>query len=129
MTATQAPPPPAAATLDPAGTAVHILTPMLGVIRGTVEMVPATAQVAFFAFFWIEPDGSLGYEHSGGSEVFWDGMTTKLREHPATGRPGIIFDDRSGSEFHADDLLRCLPNARIAGCPHCAALAPPEAVP
>ncbi len=120
MTAIQAPPVQEAATLDPAGTAIHVLTPMLGMIRGTVEVVPAAAHVAFF---WIEPDGSLGYEHSGGSDVFWDGMTTAVREHPATGRPGTIFDDCSGSEFHEDDLLRCLPGARIAGCPHCAALA------
>ena len=113
-----------AVAADPAGTAVHILTPTLSTIRGTLETVPAVAGVAAFA---VEPDGSLSCEHSGETDIFWDGMATEVREHPDTGRPGAIFLDHSGNEFHEDDLLRCLPEARVTGCPSCADAAQPEA--
>ncbi len=101
---------------DPAGDELHVLTPERKAIRGTVEVVPAVAYVGSFS---VAADGSLEYEHSGGSEPFWDGMTTQTGRHADTDRVGVIFDDWSGTEFHEDDLLRCLPGARIEGCPHC----------
>ena len=100
---------------DLAGDELHVLTPQRRKIRGTVEMVPA---VAFVGSFSLAADGSLAYEHSGGSEMFWDGMTTQTGRHADTDRVGVVFDDWSGTEFHEDDLLRCLPGARIEGCPH-----------
>lgn len=66
-------------------------------ILGTYEMCPARSEIAFFQ----KPDEKTGceYEHEGGSEMFWDGMTTQERDGKT------VFLCAAGEEWTVDQLV------------------------
>ncbi len=105
---------------DPAGTDMHILTPDKAAVRGTLEIIPACSQ---FENLHIEAGGSIGFDFASWAEQWFEDARPVEREHPDTQRRGFIFVDFHGVEHHEDDLLRCLPGARVAGCPNCKAAA------
>lgn len=65
-------------------------------ILGTYEMCPARSEIAYF-----QKPGATGceYEHAGGSEMFWDGMTTQERDGET------LFLCAAGSEWTVDQLV------------------------
>lgn len=67
-------------------------------IRGTAEVIEATAETETNGFH-IREDGTLGYEHYGDTDVWWDSSTTKVER----GLP--VFIDEAGDEWPADQLI------------------------
>ncbi len=115
---------PLTSAADPAGTDMHILTPGKAAIRGTLETIAACGRVENLH---VEADGSLGFDFDCWAEQWFEDARPVERPHPDTQRRGFVFVDFSGSEHHEDDLLRCLPGARIIDCPYCQAAARPLA--
>ena len=107
-------------TTDLAGTAMHILTPDKAAIRGTLEIIPACSQLRNLH---VDADGCIGFDFESWAEQWFEDARPVERPHPGTQRRGFIFVDFHGGEHHEDDLLRCLPEARITGCPNCRAAA------
>ena len=68
-------------------------------ILGTYETVTARAEIAYFMAAEGFDGSGVGYEHAGGSEVFWDGMETVTRPN---GR--IVYLCENGDEWTADQL-------------------------
>ncbi|NPD70285.1 hypothetical protein HN018_24200 (plasmid) [Lichenicola cladoniae] len=108
---------------DPAGTDMHILTPDKTALRGTLEIIPACAQLGNLH---VDADGSIGFDFVSWAEQWFEDARPVEQPHPRTGRSGFVFVDSHGGEHHEDDLLRCLPGGRVAGCPHCQAVAQPS---
>lgn len=72
-------------------------------IAGTFECVSAAAAVSWFYTDPTRPEGFDGtgvcYEHAGGSEVFWDSITT---QKDPSGQ--VLFLTRDGREWTAADV-------------------------
>ena len=103
-------------TADPAGLNLHILAPDKTAIRGTLDIIPACGQVTNLH---VEADGTIGFDFSGWAEQWFEDARPVEKPHSVTGHVGFVFVDFHGAEYHEDDLLRCLPAARISDCPHC----------
>lgn len=97
--------------------AMHLLTPDGKPIRGTLETISACGAIKGLH---LEADGSIGFDFDGWVEQWIEDARPVQQPHPDTGRLGFILVDFAGTEYHENDLLRCLPGARIAGCPYCA---------
>ena len=109
---------------DPAGADMHILTPDKAAIRGTLENIPACGRLGNLH---VEADGGIGFDFVSWAEQWFEDARPVEQPHPDTGHRGFVFVDFQGGEHHENDLLRCLPDARIAGCPHCKTAAQPAA--
>lgn len=107
-------------TANPADLALHILAPDKTAIRGTLDIIPACGQVTNLH---VEADGTIGFDFGGWAEQWFEDARPVERSHSVTGHVGFVFVDFHGAEYHEDDLLRCLPAARIPDCPHCRAAA------
>lgn len=71
---------------------MYAISPVGTRIVGTAETVSATAELVKDSFHRND-DGSIWYDHSGDSEVFWDSMTTNMEEGQ------IVFVDENGDEW------------------------------
>ena len=111
---------PLTSTADPAGLSMHILTPDKAAIRGTLDIISACGQIGNLH---VDADGTIGFDFDCWAEQWFEDARPVERPHPATQRGGFIFVDFNGGEHHEDDLLRCLPAARVPDCPHCRAAA------
>jgi len=65
-------------------------------ILGTLEAVTARSEIAHF-----QKPGDVGceYEYAGGSEIFWDGMETQMRDGKT------LFLCAAGEEWTVDQLV------------------------
>lgn len=106
------------------GIAIHLLTPDGQPIRGALEPIPACSEIGNLH---VEEDNSLGFEFLAWQEHWLEDAHPVLRRHPDTQWEGFILVDFEGNEHHEDDLLRCVPGARITGCAHCQVAAPAPA--
>jgi hypothetical protein len=78
------------------------ISPTGAAILGTYEMCPARAEIACF---YRNEDGSIGYDHEGGSEMFWDAMETVTRDGKT------VFLDENGDEWTEDQITLVDPDA------------------
>ena len=67
-------------------------------IIGTSDTIPATATIRHDSFI-KRPDGSIDFDYSGETDVFWDGQETSTRDGK------ILFEDEVGAIWTEDQIV------------------------
>ena len=66
-------------------------------ITGTLEQIEGTCRTVEDSFKRL-PNGRLGYDHQGGTDIYWDTVTTTSNVH------GTRFVDRAGDAVNESDI-------------------------
>ena len=77
---------------------MHAYAPTGARILGTLERLTARAEIAEDSFARL-PNGKIYFEHEGGTELFYDDMTTETRDGE------MVFLDDAGHDWTSSQLI------------------------